>query len=54
MVGMDVLSMCQRIGHWEQFLFDRHVENAVRRWESSHGHQPTGLFTEQYAIELGD
>ena len=52
--GQDVSEMGLRIDFWMGDTFGQSYENAVRRWESAHGHKPTGVFTEQYAIEVGD
>lgn len=54
LTGKDVWHLANRLGIWAQEDFDMDVEKAVRRWESARGHYPTGVFTEQYAIEMGD
>lgn len=53
MSGDDVYQLSLRIFVPDR-LFGSGMEGATRRWETSRGYAPTGVFTEAYAIELGD
>lgn len=52
--GTAVLYLSRRLGVWPQLDYDDALDRAIRRWEAARGYEPSGNFTEQYAIELGD
>jgi len=52
--GDDVAALRYMLGLEEGDLFDRRVEDAVRRFESENRVVPTGVVDENLAIEIGE